>query len=444
MTPVRHLLACTLALGAALVVVPAPPAGAAGTCRGESPTLVGTPGETRPLTGTEGRDVVVTNGALVVDTLGGDDLVCVTGRTFSDGGFRTVRLTTGAGDDVVDGTGATGWSAEAVLGEGSDEFHGGPHGDRVTAGTLSADFRETVDTAPDTVRTGSGEDSVSSGSGTAVNPDTVDLGAGNDSVAWRGGGGAGTGTVAAGDGRDTLTTVLGGGTARLDNAEGRGYLDGASTVSWSGLDSFFVFRSVGTTGGLEFRGGPAAEEVTLEGMRGAAAPGVLSVDLGAGDDAFRTDAPGAPGSGYAGGPGRDSVVIGSADATLELDLRRGRLAVDGRPSAAGGFETAHLLARRVTLRGTDGPDVLLTTGCRQTIAGRSGRDLLRSSYDGFFETFVFDCTPRARFSGGAGRDRLRGSLGPDRLIGGAGRDVAEGRGGRDVCRVERSTKCERR
>ena len=69
-------------LGLALLS-PLTAANAAGeTCRGEAATIVGTPGNPALLgsdgvTGTEGRDVVVTNGAAKVSTLGGDDVICV-------------------------------------------------------------------------------------------------------------------------------------------------------------------------------------------------------------------------------------------------------------------------------------------------------------------------------------------------------------------------------
>ena len=50
-------------------------AGAAGeTCRGEAATLVGSP-RTSDLRGTDGRDVIVTNGAGATHALGGNDLI---------------------------------------------------------------------------------------------------------------------------------------------------------------------------------------------------------------------------------------------------------------------------------------------------------------------------------------------------------------------------------
>ena len=56
------------------------------------------------LIGTEADDVVVTNGAVSVETLGGADLVCVT-----DNGYYTgSRVNTGAGNDVVDASGTRG------------------------------------------------------------------------------------------------------------------------------------------------------------------------------------------------------------------------------------------------------------------------------------------------------------------------------------------------
>ena len=121
-------------LGLALLG-PLPVANAAGeTCRGEAATIVGSPGNPALLgsdgvTGTEGRDVVVTNGAFKVSTLGGDDVICVTAGGASS--VKRVLLDAGAGDDVVDGTTAPDWIVQAELGEGADRFEGGDAGNFV-------------------------------------------------------------------------------------------------------------------------------------------------------------------------------------------------------------------------------------------------------------------------------------------------------------------------
>ena len=114
----------TAALLGLAMLGPLPVAHAAGeTCRGEAATIVGTPGNPALLgsdgvTGTEGRDVVVTNGAFKVSTLGGDDVICVTAGGASS--VKRVLLDSGAGDDVVDGTTAPDWIVQAELGEGAD------------------------------------------------------------------------------------------------------------------------------------------------------------------------------------------------------------------------------------------------------------------------------------------------------------------------------------
>ena len=130
-----------------------PTAHAAGeTCQGQPATIVGTFLQ-QDLTGTEGPDVVVTNGATVVKTLGGDDLVCVTDEP---GRRLGVRLDTGPGDDVVDGT-FTLADIEAVLGSGSDTYSGSPARDQVVTGD------GTVDNEQDIVSSGVGSSATNAG-----------------------------------------------------------------------------------------------------------------------------------------------------------------------------------------------------------------------------------------------------------------------------------------
>ena len=88
LAPAVLLAACLVPLGAGSSSA-APP-----TCRGETATIVGTPGGT--VSGTEARDVVVSNRAASVKTLGGDDLVCVTGARSA-----RVEVDTWVGDDEV-------------------------------------------------------------------------------------------------------------------------------------------------------------------------------------------------------------------------------------------------------------------------------------------------------------------------------------------------------
>lgn len=113
------------------------------TCQGRAATIVGTPGQLG-VTGTEGPDVVVTNGAVGVATLGGDDLVCVTDVTAPV--FVTLRA--GAGNDVVDAS-ASASTIDAELGTGSDHYTASAGRDYVVLG--SNDGGGPVDLEADTV-----------------------------------------------------------------------------------------------------------------------------------------------------------------------------------------------------------------------------------------------------------------------------------------------------
>ena len=99
------------------------------TCAGEPATLVGS---APTVTGTEGRDVIVTARAGVVDSLGGDDLVCVAPTRV---GSNVLVVDAGSGDDVVDTTATPGGDyVTTTLGAGSDTFIGGKASDTVYAG----------------------------------------------------------------------------------------------------------------------------------------------------------------------------------------------------------------------------------------------------------------------------------------------------------------------
>ncbi|WP_295661096.1 hypothetical protein, partial [uncultured Nocardioides sp.] len=121
---------------------------------------------------------------------------------------------------------------------------------------------------------------------------------------------------------------------RIDTAAGADVVDGTATPGWGA-------QAVLGEGADRFHGGPTSDQVnagtgqptstsgSLTGRDDPARPGVLALDLGGGDDVFSSDAPGAPGSTYAGGPGRDNLTIGSRDQRLALELRTARLDVGG-------------------------------------------------------------------------------------------------------------------
>ncbi|HJR44018.1 MAG TPA: calcium-binding protein [Actinomycetota bacterium] len=75
--------------------------------------------------------------------------------------------------------------------------------------------------------------------------------------------------------------------------------------------------------------------------------------------------------------------------------------------------------RRVTIRGTAGPDVIVGTTGRDVIVGRGGSDKIRGR--GGNDVIC----------GGAGNDRIRGGRGDDDLHGLSGRDIVSGGSGND-------------
>ncbi len=84
--------ACGLVVG----VLALPVSAVAGeTCQGEAATVVGSP-EVMTLLGTDGDDVIVTNGSWAIFADDGNDRVCVTGNPG--------LVYAGFGDDVVDST----------------------------------------------------------------------------------------------------------------------------------------------------------------------------------------------------------------------------------------------------------------------------------------------------------------------------------------------------
>ncbi|RYB93771.1 hypothetical protein EUA93_04990 [Nocardioides oleivorans] len=399
-------LTAAAALGAALVVPAslAATASAAGeTCRGAAATIIGTPDA--PLNGTEGPDVVVTNGATDVRTLGGDDVVCVTGKM-----QYWILVDTGGGDDLVDGTTSPEQAVFATLGSGADIFLGGSADDRVTV-----DYPDPASATPD--------------------------------------------VISAAGGSDGLFVTTGPGAAAIDNVAGRLTSDGQVRATWTGLEEFWLGHSKEARP-LTFLGSDADELVVDQ----TAVPTPVAIDLGDGDDSYRAGLGPAQGSRIDGGPGRDLLAVSSEDTDLALDLERRRLLVDVASPyrvPVTGFEDAEVAAPRVVLTGTSGGNTLRYLACRAVVQAHQGADVVRrATFDAVFET-TFDCRPTARIDGGPGNDRLSGTRGEDTifgdaghdvllgdrgddtLVGGRGRDRADGGPGRDRCVAEKMVGCER-
>lgn len=455
--------ACVLGL---TLLAPAGSATAAGeTCRGEAATIVGT---TPTLTGTEGRDVIVTGRATSVDALGGDDLICVAPSRVKS---NVLSVQAGGGNDVVDTTSASSsYYVSTTLGGGADTLVGGAAGDTVLTGSKDT---AGVDADTDVVRTGGGADSVTTGATGPVgateapNHDVVETGAGDDRVTLVTWSTAPDGLVTGGPGTDTLITTSEPVEFEMSADMTDGFLNGianhpqdfdgvaARFSSFEGLDLDIadeVLTYIGTTGD---------DTLQLRGHR-TLRP-TLQAEMLAGDDLLVLDRVPLGGGRIDGGTGDDEVIAAQEDGSLELNLGfYQRYVIDGqRAASVSQVEDAFLMAPQVTLVGSNADNTLLYAGCKADLKGGHGRDTLSNAYDHWFETYTFDCQGRARMDGGPDQDRLRGGNGPDRLrgqggndtltgrggndvlLGGGGRDRADGGKGRDRCSAERETGCER-
>ena len=434
----RPLLPATLATGlltATLLTAPTAQA-AAETCQGQPATIVGSWLQ-RGLVGTEGADVVVTNGASQVDTLGGNDLVCV---TESEGRFSSLDLDTGAGDDVVDAS-TSRTPMDVVLGAGSDRYTGSARGgDRIVAGASTTD-----DSEPDTIHTGSGElaDHVTSGTPGVPNGDVVVVEQPGSRVSWSGPMADGARLDASAGPGSTLSMDLGTGHSVVDAEAGTLAKDGFVTLRWTGFDDF-VFEGRQAPRAFRFDGSDRDETVYVS----YSDPGRQRFFLGGGDDTLLSpDGAGRSKSWYVGGDGDDHVDLW-AGRRLNLDLATGKMRMRQAGKTVKGrfveFETSRLGARNLVMRGTKRADEIRFYACTATVRGRAGNDDIATARTGD-DGYLLDCDSRKsriRIYGDAGRDDIRGSRGKDLLVGGPGRDTINGNANRDRCSGEKLKSCE--
>ena len=413
-----------------LAALAPPSASAAGeTCQGQAATVVGAPGTFR-LAGTEGPDVIVTNGSMELDALGGDDLICVT--------VRGAQVQAGAGDDVVDTTGVTRLSGTTYLGAGSDRFVGGASRDEVYSGAASPGSSDMTDTERDVIDTGpaagSGivdRDGVTSGQAGQPNTDVVRMD--NGALSWRGVP-AGSAVIDGGSGSSIGLEVTATDAVSIDAPSQTVSFGTGPALTMSGFRGFYVLAQDGPAS-FDFVGSDRDEELTMEFWK--ATP--HTVDMGAGDDRVHYYSYGrraASGASYIGGPGRDELELTLPDEVdLDLDLRRGRLALGPRSNVvtvpATGFEDATTMAEDVEVVGTDDTNEIYVYACRARVDGRKGRDHLLT-FDTVMDEGLRCKGARVTFLGGRGHDRLEGTRGGDRLFGGRGNDVMSGDSGRDL------------
>lgn len=443
---IRFMLALSLApavLGAASSMS----AAAVVTCQGQPATIVGTP-DMEQLDGTEGPDVIVTNGARYTDAKGGDDLVCMTGGSQDPIGDDQ-QVYAGEGDDVVDSTTVQVRSVTVGLGQGDDVFTGGPEGDSVSAAQRDDNNIPDATTASgtDVIRTGAGNDGISTGGSVTVpDHDDIDLGPGRDYVTFYGPtdpalpilGGPGVDGIGLDHGALARELVI-------DNAAGRATHGEETVYAW---DSFQRF-DLGTIGPWEapsFIGASVRERIR------STAP-LTSIDMGGGNDVFDfkywhslVDH-----TSYDGGPGRDFLILyagaGDQSKRVRLDLVRGRMifqpqnkAVRGR---VAGWDQYKVSAVQLDIRGSSRPENIAQMGCRGVVNGGGGADRIEPNTNPDIGCGYLGEDNELIVRGGRGDDTLVGGYMPDTLIGGPGRDTASGGRNRDRCVAEKEIGCER-
>ncbi|KAA1421738.1 hypothetical protein F0U44_05560 [Nocardioides humilatus] len=409
------------------------------TCHDQTATIVGTPGGS--IDGTDGPDIVVTNGATEIQTGDGDDLVCVTGGSGKD----DADVQTDDGDDVIDASTSTSGTRRVYLGDGDDTYTGGPGPDQVVAGDPG---EGRAGEGADTVATGAGYDYVVTG-GTASAPDhdAIDLGPGRDDVTVEGPVDPGLPLIG-GEGRDRL--ALEGSTLRhflrIDNVLGRATDDDVVAMTWSGMEDFRLAPSAPWEA-PSFTGNNGAEHIWTSVPLGEAR-------LNGGDDRLNQDIYEGrllADAFFEGGHGHDTFILmaGAGDQARRVvyDRRNGSMLFERGQQFSDmqvdGFERFRWSARRLEVYGTASPEHFEWSGCHGFVAGRGGDDVLEliSVPDADCGTYGEDADLVTR--GGPGDDRLLGNYMPDILLGGPGTDVARGDRGNDRCVAETEVGCER-
>jgi Ca2+-binding RTX toxin-like protein len=424
-------------LGLALLA-PAGPASAVETCQGQRVTLVGT--DSQPLLGTEGPDVIATNGASRVDSLGGDDLVCVTGAAsgLPPGRTRAVEVDSGEGNDRVEAT-TEGWSTFVELGLGADTFVASSIAEHVVVTGYAID-RSSTDTEADVVRIAAGTARVTTGQTHRDNPDVVEITRGE--VFWSGRQVAPGSVTASTDGELHVHAT----SAAVDLDARAGTMTSSDTsLAFSGFTDFGVGVAA-RKGRFSFRGSHRDERLTFLGRDTYD----RYVVMGGGDDDYVSDSLGANNSWVRGSGGRDSLTLIMPGHDVHADMWRSRVVTTagGRRNVArtGSFEELRLAARHAEVDGTRHDDTIVVAACRAVVSAAAGQDVVAFTGGISWDAWTApDCSSRhAVGHGGRGDDTLLGGPGNDRLIGGRGIDLVKGRGGRDVCQGEQRRTCEAR
>jgi Ca2+-binding RTX toxin-like protein len=414
-------------LGLALLT-PTGATAAGETCQGQAATHVGAFGV--DLVGTDGPDVIVTNGSTVVDALAGDDLVCVTGSPARG----TLILDAGAGNDWVE-VATPSWGTIASLGQGADTFVSTNEQSQVVV--AGADRGE--DLEADVVRIAAPGSSVQTGTTGRPNADVVEMAQGT--LAWRGVQTSPGSVTVAEDSSLVLETTSR--AVTLDSSLGRMSAPDTS-LDFAGFTVFDV-SATSKRGRFVFRGSGRDERLTLRApMRRD-----RYVVMRGGDDHYASDSTGTRTSTVRGSGGRDELLVNLPKHRVDVDMDRGRVKArkGGTTSVARsiGFEDLTVGARKAFVDGTPRGEAIVVVACRARVSADAGKDRVHFS-DEIDDVWVPPTCPRwsAYAHGGRGDDEIYGGPGKDRLIGGAGKDVVDGGPGRDVCQGEKRRACEKR
>lgn len=408
---------------------PAQAANEAQECQGLPVTVVGEPGRFTNVYGTDGDDVIVTNGASRVFALGGNDTICATVDVVSS-------IDAGPGKDAVDARGVA--VSTIYLGAGDDTFWG--NGSRVYTDAPGPGGGGT-----DTVNGGSLQDVVITGVKGAPDDDILDLEGGPDSISVLG---TSTGTISAGAGHDYLTWASAEGSDYWVFDNRRGYASharGYYVAEWSGLEDFDLGALADRD--VVFVGSSASEWLRSVGrMDGRRSwTGSIKASMAGGDDKLWVNGDQHPR--LQGGTGRDRLRYHAPRSNIvsgvpvNMSLREGTVRSRGAiVSRFYSFEDAILAGPPdSTLVGTPGPNGLTLHTCGR-VRGLGSDDRVKVHYG---KNAACDSGRGVSLSGGPGDDYLRGGKWRDSLYGGRGDDEAYGGSGSDLCVAERRLLCER-
>lgn len=402
-------------------------------CAGQVATIVGNANRPKPIKGTPGRDVIVTNGQRKTESVGGNDLICVTGPNVQ-------TIVAGDGDDRI--LLPTGRKLFAYIkpGPGNDFVRGGAGDDKV--------YQEEKFNGTDTINTGGGDDIVIYPStGRTRSKDKITLGAGDDEVlrfantlfpaggaVIAGGPGYDKVNLNADESRDQSFSA-----AQIDMTAGTIVTD-IGTVKVPDIEYLFISAN-----------NPDAE-ITYKGTAGSdnfsSFPFPVSTELLGGNDTFKVSAPAPEGAVVDGGTGRNTLDFDIFSDLLIADLSAGTATMRfgariNMYSRLNNFsDVLGVSDGDIELTGTDGPNRFAVNGCSVTVDAGDGDDTVAVARPD--EDSQPQCDPLDSWSlnGEGDNDKLTGSSFNDVIIGGDGTDTADGGQGADACDAETETACE--